>query len=68
MLNILLLVLGAITYFTGETAADQGGAFIILGMVVLSVTLRFLQEMKADNAAQKLKAMVTVTATVIRAG
>ena len=67
-LNILLLVLGAITYFTGESAADRGGAFVIFGMVVLSVTLRFLQELKADNAALKLKAMVTVTATVIRAG
>ena len=34
------------------------------GMVVLSVTLRFLQEARAGAAAAKLKAMIHVTATV----
>ena len=37
-------------------------------MVVLGVSLRFIQETKADNAAAKLKAMIKVTATVIRDG
>ena len=38
------------------------------GMVVLGVALRFLQEARADAAAAKLKAMIHVTATVIRDG
>ena len=37
-------------------------------MVLLSVGLRFWQEARADAAAQKLKAMIHVTATVIRDG
>ena len=37
-------------------------------MVVLGVSLRFIQETKADNAAAKLKAMIKVTATVVRDG
>src|SRR5579862_3439072 len=37
-------------------------------MVALSVTLRFVQEARADSAAAKLKAMIHVTATVIRDG
>jgi Mg2+-importing ATPase len=34
--------------------------------VLLGVVLRFFQELRADNAAEKLKAMVTTTATVVR--
>ena len=37
-------------------------------MVVLGVVLRFYQEMRADNAAEKLKAMVSNTATLVRDG
>jgi Mg2+-importing ATPase len=37
-------------------------------MVVLGISLRFVQETRADNAAAKLKAMITVTATVVRNG
>ena len=37
-------------------------------MVVLSVGLRFWQEARADAAAEKLKAMIHVTATVVRDG
>ncbi len=40
----------------------------MLGMVVLGVVLRFVQEARADDAAAKLKAMISVTATVIRDG
>jgi Mg2+-importing ATPase len=38
------------------------------GMIVLSVTLRFLQEARAGAAAAKLKAMIHVTANVLRDG
>ena len=37
-------------------------------MVVLGVSLRFIQEARADAAAAKLRAMIHVTATVIRTG
>jgi Mg2+-importing ATPase len=37
-------------------------------MVVLGVMLRFVQESRADTAAAKLKAMIKVTATVLRDG
>ena len=37
-------------------------------MIVLAVLLRLIQETKADNAAAKLKAMIKVTATVLRDG
>ena len=36
--------------------------------LVLGVVLRFVQEARADAAAAKLKAMISVTATVVRAG
>ena len=37
-------------------------------MIALSVGLKLVQEAKADSAAAKLKAMISVTATVIRNG
>src|SRR3989454_4171702 len=37
-------------------------------MVVLGLLLRFVQESRADTAAAKLKAMISVTATVVRDG
>ena len=37
-------------------------------MIVLGVSLRFWQESKADDAAAALKAMISVTATVVRDG
>jgi Mg2+-importing ATPase len=37
-------------------------------MVILGVALRFIQESRADAAAAKLKAMIRVTATVVRDG
>ena len=40
----------------------------MLAMVVLGVGLRFIQEARADDAAAKLKAMISVTATVVRDG
>jgi Mg2+-importing ATPase len=41
---------------------------LMLIMVVLGMSLRFVQETRADNAAAKLKAMISVTATVVRDG
>jgi P-type Mg2+ transporter len=63
-LVILLTALGVITFLTG----DMRATVIIFLMVLLSLVLRFYQEMRADNAAEKLKAMVSNTATLVRSG
>ena len=63
-LVILLGLLGVVAYLTGDLRATV----VILVMVFLGVVLRFFQEMRADNAAEKLKAMVSTTATVVRDG
>ena len=63
-LVILLVVLGLISYWT----EDVNGAVVIGLMVVLGVVLRFVQEARADHAAEQLKAMVSTTATVLRDG
>ncbi|HEV3216059.1 MAG TPA: magnesium-translocating P-type ATPase [Vicinamibacterales bacterium] len=63
-LVVLLSVLGLISFLTG----DISGTLVILTMVVLGVALRFVQETRADHAAEQLKAMVRNTATVIRDG
>ena len=63
-LVILLLVLGIVSYLTGDLRA----MIVIFVMVLMGVVLRFFQELRADNAAEKLKAMVTTTATVVRDG
>lgn len=63
-LVVLLIVLATISFLTH----DQEGAIIMTLMVVLGVVLRFVQEAKADAAATRLKAMISVTATVIRGG
>ncbi len=63
-LVILLGTLSAISFVTGDARAGT----VMAAMVLLSVTLRFLQEARADAAAAKLKAMIHVTATVLRDG
>ncbi len=66
-LVILLLVLAAVTWWS-DPDHDPGGPTVMLVMVVLGVGLRFFQELRAGNAADKLKAMIKVTATVLRDG
>jgi Mg2+-importing ATPase len=63
-LVILLSVLAIVTFATG----DYIGGGVMVAMVVLGVSLRFVQETRADNAAAKLKAMIKVTATALRDG
>jgi Mg2+-importing ATPase len=67
-LVILLSVLAIITFATAGGASDIAGGMLMVLMVVLGISLRFIQETKADNAAAKLKAMISVTATVVRDG
>jgi Mg2+-importing ATPase len=63
-LVVLLAVLSSISYLTGDARAGT----VMAMMLALSVGLRFVQEARADAAAAELKAMIHVTATVIRDG
>ena len=60
--DLLLTLLAVISWFTEDVKATV----VIGSMVVLSVCIRFWQERKSSRAAEKLKAMVTNTATVLR--
>ena len=63
-LVIILLVASAISAFTGEVAN-----FVIISFIVLlSVTLDFVQEYRAGKAAEKLRVAVAVRASVMRDG
>ncbi|QGM48032.1 magnesium-translocating P-type ATPase [Methylocystis heyeri] len=63
-LVILLLVASAISALTGEIT----NFLIISTMVLLSVTLDFVQEYRAGKAAESLSQSVSLRATVIRDG
>lgn len=63
-LVILLAILALVSALTGDLRA----AAVMAVMVVLGVVLRFVQEARADTAAAKLKAMISVNATVVRDG
>ena len=63
-LVILLTVLASVSFATQDFRAGT----VMLLMVGLGVSLRFVQETRADTAVVKLKAMIRVTATVVRNG
>jgi len=63
-LVILLAILAAISLATGDARAGT----VMTVMIALGVGLKLVQEAKADSAAAKLKAMISVTATVLRDG
>jgi Mg2+-importing ATPase len=67
-LVILLAIIATITFATASEASDYIGGSVMVGMILLAVLLRLIQETKADNAAAKLKAMIKVTATALRDG
>ena len=58
----LLLGLGVLSYFLGEADA----AIIISFMLIISILMRFIQEYRSNKAAEKLQALVSTTATVLR--
>ncbi|HEX3171584.1 MAG TPA: cation-transporting P-type ATPase, partial [Burkholderiales bacterium] len=63
-LVIILLLASAISAFTGEVAN-----FLIISLIViLSVSLDFMQEYRAGKAAAKLRLAVSVRTTVVRDG
>ena len=61
---ILLAVLSSVSVATG----DYRAASMMIVMIIIGVGLKLYQEAKADNAAAKLKAMISVAATVLRDG
>jgi len=63
-LNALLLSLAVVSWLTGDARA----AIVIAVMVLLSVTLGFVQEHRSNRAAEALRAMVRTTASVRRRG
>ena len=63
-LVVLLSALAAVSFATGDLRAGT----VMCVMVVLGVLLKFVQETRANSAAAQLRAMIKVTATVIRGG
>lgn len=63
-LVLLLIVLSTISFATGDARAG----IVMTLMIVLGVSLKLIQEAKADHAAAKLKAMISVTAGILRDG
>ena len=63
-LVILLLVLAGVSFATGDVRAGV----VMSMMIALGAGLKLIQEARADSAAAKLKAMISVTATVVRDG
>ena len=63
-LVILLAVLATISFATGDARAG----IVMSLMIAMGVGLKLIQEAKADSAAAKLKAMISVSATAIRDG
>jgi Mg2+-importing ATPase len=63
-LVIILLVASVLSAFTG----DATGFFIIATIVLISVTLDFVQEYRAGQAAEQLRQSVAIRSQVLRDG
>lgn len=63
-LNFLLAVLAFASWFLG----DRRAAVVIIVMVVMSVTLAFVQEHRSNQAAARLRSMVKTMTSVRRNG
>lgn len=67
VLNPLVILLGVLSAISGATG-DYRAASMMTLMIILGVGLKLFQEAKADSAAAKLKAMISVNATALRGG
>src|SRR5215510_613366 len=63
-LVIILLIASVISAATG----DKINSVIIIVIILLSVTLNFIQSARSQNAADQLRREMTLTATVLRDG
>ena len=71
--TLVLIALGVISFITEYVLAapsdkDLFGVAIIFTMVVVSGTMTLIQSVRSNQAAEKLKSLVKVTATVKRNG
>ncbi|MGO0121787.1 magnesium-translocating P-type ATPase [Desulfothermobacter acidiphilus] len=71
--NLVLVALALVSLFTNVILAvpedrDLTSVIIISVMILVSGTLRLVQEWRSDRAAQELKRMVSLTAMVEREG
>jgi Mg2+-importing ATPase len=69
----VLIIIALVSLITDVFMAAPGDRdyktiIVVSIMVMLSSLLRFWQEFRSNNAAEKLKSMVKTTATVIRSG
>jgi len=69
--NVVLMLLAVISFIMDVVLAEPDeqsweAVIIITTMVTLSGILRFIQEYRSNKSAEKLKALVKTTATVIR--
>lgn len=62
--NLLLTLLALVSWLTEDLKA----ALVIGSMVLVSTLLRFFQEARSNRAAERLKALVSNTASVLRPG
>jgi Mg2+-importing ATPase len=65
--NPLVVLLATLAIVSGLTG-DAKAATVMVVMIVLGVSLRLVQETRADSAAAALRAMIRVTATALRDG
>jgi len=63
-LVLQLLVIAVVSYLMDDVRA----ATVVGAMIVLSVFLSYIQEMRSSKAAEKLRAMIKTTCTAVRAG
>lgn len=71
--TIILLVLATVSAFTDIILAEPGESnpmtvIIIMTMVIISGVLRFVQEARSGNAAEKLLSLIQTTTNIERQG
>ncbi len=59
---VVLIVLGAVSFLSGDMRATT----VVSIMILLSVLMRFIQEFRSSSAAEKLRDMVSTKATIKR--
>lgn len=69
-LNLVLIIITflsfSVDYYFAKTNKDLTSTIVISTMIFVGGILSFIQNIKSDNASQKLKEMITTTTTVLR--
>lgn len=67
--NIVLIIVAIVTFITDvviSTQKDYATFMLIVGTIIISAIISLVQETKSDNAAKKLKKMITNKIDVVR--